>query len=218
VIAWTLTDTNKHSIAADVAASLFGIGDPSVVLVPVDQNSPLTAAGYGWYVELANGAVTTPFDAFMNWGEGVPTYSPQILVAQLPDDGNLYDAQSSFGPSKFASAAASDTPPLLSVMLLPTTLSFGNVTIGSSSTLSAVLTNSSPAYFDSLKITPDYPNVFTVSNQPAGSEPNAPGEFVVVFTPSSPGYQSGKFTFTATGQYGPVLFTLQFSGTGVAQS
>ena len=72
-------------------SSLFGIGDPNIVLNPVDQNNPLTAAGYGWYCRLPTVLSPLPFDAFMNWGEGVPSYSPQILVAQLPKDGeSLY--------------------------------------------------------------------------------------------------------------------------------
>jgi hypothetical protein len=218
VITWSLQDQNGHSMSDALAASLFGIGDSNIALSLVDQNYPLVPAGYGWYCQIANGAVTTPFDAFMNWGEGLPSYSPQILAAQLPEQGKLHSAKYAEDDVSFAAAAASDTPPPSLVTLEPSVWDFGNVTTGSSSaTLTAVLTNNELGDFKSFKITPDYnASVFSVTQAPVGTQPTSPVNINVVFSPTSEGIQSGEITVNATGQYGSITLTLEFSGTGVA--
>jgi hypothetical protein len=224
VITWSLTDTNKHPMSGDLAASLFGIGDPNIVLTPFDQNNPLAAAGYGWYYQIANGAVTTPFDAFMNWGAGVSSYSPQILVAQLPQQGKLYSVifeESVFGgDDKFAAAAAADTPPTAIVTLEPSGLDFGAVTIGQTITVSqsAVLTNNQKEPLQNITVTNDYTSEFAVSEIPTGLVPGDSATIDVSFWPSGPGIQSGKITVSAKGQYGPILLTLEFFGTGVSST
>jgi|GEM_PF-4009747 len=216
VITWTLTDTNHNSIADDVAASLFGIGDPNIVLSPVDQNNPLVAAGYGWYCQIGNGAVTTPFDAFMNWGQGVPSYSPQILLAQLPKDGQLNPAVWLEYRAAFAAAAAADTPPSSIVTLQPSGLNFGAVAIGASKTLSAILTNNQKESLQKITVASSYPDVFSVSGVPAELQPGETATINVAFSPDAPANQSGKITLSATGQYGPILLTLEFTGAGLA--
>ena len=216
VIAWTLVDTNKHSMSDDLAASLFGIGDPNVVLSPVDQNNPLAAAGYGWYCEIANGAVTTPIDAFMNWGAGMPSYSPQILVAQLPNKGQSYPCAWLDFRAQFAAAAAADMPPSAIVTLAPSVLDLGAVATGATNTLSAVLTNNQKNSLQNIAVASSFPEVFSVAGAPTELQPGATATISVAFSPNAAGQQSGKITVSAKGQYGPILLTLQFSGTGVA--
>ncbi len=216
VITWSLIDTNGHDMSDDLVAALFGMGNPKIVLSPVDQNNPIVPAAYGWYCQLANGAVTTPFDAFMNWGEGVPTYSPQILVAQLPQDGKLYSTSFQGDPFLYGAAAASDTPPAAIVTLDPSALDFGAVTIASTKTLSAVLANNQNGTLKNISVTTNSPSVFSVSTVPTELAANATASINVTFLPNAAGFQSGEITVTAKGEYGPILLTLEFSGTGVA--
>ena len=216
VITWSLLDTNGHNMSDDLVASLFGMGNPNVILSPMDQNNPCSPAGYGWYCQIANGAVTTPFDAFMNWGEGVPSYSPQILVAQLPQDGELYPTNFQGDPFLYAAAAANDTPPAAIVTLDPGTLDFGAVTTGSAGELSGVLANNQKGTLKNISVKSNYPSVFDVSGAPAELQSGQTAEINVTFSPTVVGEQSGEITFSASGDYGPILLTLGFSGTGVA--
>ena len=215
MVAWSLTDTNNNPIANDVAASLFGIGNSNTPLSLADQNNPLAAAGYGWYCQVANGAVTTPFDAFMNWGAGVPSYSPQVLAAQLPDNGNLYRAEEgSFGQIvMFAAAAAADTPPPALVTLEPSSLNFGAVAVGTQAKLNVVLTNNQQNALQNINCA--VPNFTFVTVTASELQPGQSETMTVDFLPRTAGPQSGTITFTAQGQYGPITLTLQCTGTGV---
>ena len=216
VVAWSLTDANKNTIADDVAASLFGTGNSNTPLTLADQNNPLVAAGYGWYCATANGAVTTPFDAFMNWGAGVPSYSPQVLAAQLPENGNLYSArEGSFGELvTFASAAAADTPPAALVTLVPSSLNFGAVPVGTQAKLTAVMTNNQQNALPLINAALSDGFTF-VTLSISELQPGQSTTITVDFLPRTAGPQSGTITFTTQGQYGPITLTLQCSGTGV---
>ena len=215
VITWSLIDTNKHTISDDAAQALFGIGNPTIALNPVDQNNPLAVARYGWYCQIANGAVTTPFDAFMNWGEGVPAYSPQILLTQLPNNGKLNPAVWLAFPAAFAAAAASDAPASAGVTLAPSALDFGSVTVSATSTLAAVLTNNLKESLSDIAVTSSYPDVFSVTPVQSEVQAGETAKIYVAFTPNTAGEQSGKITVNAKAQFGAVVLTLEFSGTGI---
>lgn len=218
VIAWSLIDANNRGISSDLVSALFGMGNPNIKLSLADQNNPIAAAGYGWYCNIANGAVTTPFDAFMNWGEGVPAYSTHILPAQLPNGNNLYQAKVSWVPDglvsvPFAAAAAADVPPPALVTLEPSSLDFGSVAVGTQAKLSVVLTNNQQNALQN--ITCAAPNFTFMTVSSSELDPGESETMTVDFLPRTPGPQSGAITFTAQGQYGPITLTLQCTGMGV---
>jgi hypothetical protein len=219
VIAWTLKDANNNAISSDQVVSLFGIGNSNKPVSFVDQNNPLAAAGYGWYCDIANNAVTTPFDAFMNWGEGVPSYSPRILVTQLPEHGQLYDASVEVGlfnstlSAQFAAAAADDLPPAALVTLEPSVLNFGSVPVGHQTSLTAVLTNNQQNALGEISAATTTSTFQTLSISELQS--GASQTITVDFLPRTAGPQSGTITFTTQGQYGPITLTLQCTGIGV---
>lgn len=221
VIAWSLVDTNGHQINSTLAATLFGTGTSNVQLSLADQNNPFTAAGYGWYCEIENGAVITPFDAFMNWGEGMPLFSPQILVAQWPVNGNVYSAFVGEGIQvSFAATVASDTPPSALLTLEPSNLNFGQIAIGTTSQMSAVIKNTQENSWQNITTGGTWPTCFTLQNQPTQIPSGGSATVTVSFSPtaSDTSLQSGAATFTAQGQFGPVTLTLSFSGTGVTSA
>jgi hypothetical protein len=223
VIAWSLKDQNNKAIASSVAASLFGASP----LRLADQNNPLAAAGFGWYCQIAKSGVTTPIDAFMNWGEGVSTYSPQILITEYPEcsnyptDCNLYQAyaiENDVGVM-FAAVAALDLPPPALVTLEPGGLNFGSVAIGSSSQpLTAVLTDNQKNSLQNISATSDF-SAFVVS-APTDVQAGGTGTISVTFKPGAgdSGPQTGNITISTQGQYGPLSLTLACSGTGVESS
>jgi hypothetical protein len=225
VIFWTLMDSNQNPMGSALMPSLFGIGGTNAVSL-VDQNNPLAAGGYGWYCQIANAGVTTPFEAFMEWGEGVPNYSPQILLTQTWVDG-FFDVQyeienSIWVPGVFATSAAGDLPASPGVTLAPGTLNFGTVAIGSTSPYqSTVLKNNQSNNLQNIELTQSGSAAFKVGLG-VSSELNAKSEFVITlsFDPAAgdPGAQTGMLTITATAQYGPVSLTVELSGTGVAPS
>lgn len=218
VIQWSLVDTNQKAISNSVLTSLFGVGTSTSPLSLEDQNNPIAAAGYGWYCQLAKSGVTTPFDAFMNWGEGVPSYSPQILLTQYPENGKLYPAMvqtSLFGfqDVQFASCAAADLPPAALVTLEPSSLNFGAVPVGTQAKLTAVLTNNQQNALQNINAALSGFTFVTLSISEL--QPGESTTITVVFSPKSTGAQSGTITFTTQGQYGPITLTLECSGTGV---
>jgi len=221
-IQWSLRDTNQKQIANSVLTSLFGVGSSKSPLSLADQNNPFAAAGFGWYCQLAKNGVTTPIDAFMNWGEGVPSYSPQLLLTQFPDNGQLYPAQvqtSLLGSTsvQFASCAAADLPPAALVTLAPSALSFGNVAVGSNSKLTAVIANTQQNSLQNITGTVTGSSDFTVTGAPTELDSGQTATITVEFAPTATttGLQSGNVTYTTQGQYGQISLNLAFSGTGV---
>lgn len=217
VIAWSLIDANNNAINPDLVAGLFGLGT-STPLSLADQNNPFAAAGYGWYCATATapGAVTTPFDAFMNWGEGLPSYSPQILIAQM-FEGSLFDATRELLDVQFAAAAAADTPPPALVTLEPDVLNFGLSPVGQEASLDVVLTNNQQNTLQPITSSSTDVNFKTVATLPPLPSGDS-ATFSVGFFPPTVGEFSGTITFTAPGQYGPITLTLQCTGTGVESS
>lgn len=224
-IAWSLIDANNNGISNDLVTALFGLGDSNKPLSLADQNWPISAAGYGWYCNIANGAVTTPFDAFMNWGEGVPSYSPQILVAQLPDNGNLYNAKVLYGapygyvPVTFAACAAADVPPPALVTLEPDVLNFGQVPIGSFGEIQVTLTNNQQNDLQSITMNVSDSIPCIVLERPTELAAGQSAQMNVYFKPTVSGVVlSGTVTFNAQGQYDPISLTFEFAGIGVEPS
>lgn len=211
VIIWSLKDQKNNSISPDTAAQLFGFGETGTTLLPVDQNNPIAPAGYGWYWHMANAAVTTPFDAFMNWGEGVPSYSPQILVSQWQQQ---YAAFFGSGNVAFSAAAASDIPVAAVVTLVPGVLVFGEQTVGSTNTISAVLANNQKDKLTKIAVQSNSVGVFTVAAVPTELMAGDTATIDISFSPVSAGYVSDEITVSAKGEYGPISLTLQVSGTG----
>jgi len=218
VIAWSLIDANNNAINPDLVAGLFGLGPSTPPLSLADQNNPFAAAGYGWYCATATapGAVTTPFDAFMNWGEGLPSYSPQILIAQM-FEGSLFDATKELLDVQFAAAAAADTPPPALVTLEPDVLNFGLSPVGQEASLDVALTNNQQNTLQPITSSSTDVNFKTVATLPPLPSGDS-ARFSVGFFPPTVGEFSGTITFTAPGQYGPITLTLQCTGTGVESS
>ena len=217
VISWSLIDADNNDISPKLLPELFGVGSSNTPLALADQNNPFAAAGYGWYCDIATpaGAVTTPFDAYMNWGEGVPSYSTQILAAQT-FAGTLFDATYKGFDVQFAAAAASDTPPPALVTLKPDVLNFGSSPVGQEASIQVVLTNNqqNSLQFTSSSSDINFATSKTLPELPSGASAN----FSVAFIPQTAGELSGTITFTAQGQYGPVTLTLKCTGTGVETS
>ncbi len=218
-IAWSLMDANNNVINPDLVTGLFGISKTNPPLSLADQNNPFAAAGYGWYCNTATSpaGVTTPFDAFMNWGEGMPTYSPQILVAQT-FAGTLFNVQYGvFDDVQFAAAAAADTPPPALVTLEPDVLNFGSSPVGQEASLNIVLTNNQQNTLQQITSSStdiNFTTVATLQPLPSGGSET----FSIIFIPRTVGELSGTITFTAQGQFGPITLTLQCTGTGVESS
>ena len=216
VIAWSLVDTNGNTINSTTATTLFGQGSSTSPLNVVDPNNPIMAVGYGWYCPVKNVAVTTPFDAFMNWG-GMP-YSPGILVA-FPAEGSNTALN---GPVHvlFDAAGASDAPPPALVTLEPSFLNFGAVEIGS-------VGNQVPIPIFTNNSQNDVPNIAAYSDNQAFKLSILPTELLanqtlavgVAFYPDAGdvGPQFGTFEFiTSDGPYGEtIVFLLTCSGVGV---
>lgn len=217
VISWALTDADNNAISPTLLPDLFGVGSSNTPLTLADQNNPFAAAGYGWYCDTVTpaGAVTTPFDAFMNWGEGVPSYSPQILLAQT-FAGTLFDATYKGFDVQFAAAAASDTPPPALVTLEPDVLNFGSSPVEKEVSVNVVLMNNqqNTLQFTSSSSNSSFLTLQTLPDLPSGESL----EFGIAFVPRTAGPLSGTITLTAQGQYGPITLTLQCTGTGVASS
>jgi Concanavalin A-like lectin/glucanases superfamily len=216
VIAWSLTDPSNQTIATATAAMLFGSGSEENPLSIVDQNNPWAAVGYGWYCPIVNAAVTTPFDAFMNWGAGVDSYSPGILVACPAEFGNLYKIMN--GPSQvvFAAPGANDVPPPALVTLAPSVVNFGAVALGSTKQEFTFLTNNLQNALTNITATSDNP-AFVVSICPTTVLAGQSWEIVVDFQPgaSDGGLQTGIITFTSPdGLYESTSLTLTCSGVG----
>ena len=219
VIEWSLLDTNQNAISTSVLTSLFGVGTSTNPLSLEDQNNPLAAAGYGWYCQLAKNAVTTPFDAFMNWGEGVPSYSPHILLAQYPENGKLYFAFVETGvfPAtivQFASAAAADLPPS-ALVTLPNaaTLSINGGTVGQTFTEPVPLTNNQQNSLQNITATISGSSAFTVTGVPSEVLPNQTAPITIYFTPEVANVLlSATLTVTASGQYNTITLTTELSG------
>jgi hypothetical protein len=212
VIAWSLKDSNNNVISNDLVIALFGVGTSTTPLSLTDQNNPLAAAGYGWYCDIATpaGAVTTPFDAFMNWGEGVPSYSPQVLAAQL-FDGTLYEANNGFYGAQFAAAAAADTPPP-ALVTLPDSISFrlsGDAPVSGQ----VNLTNNQQNDLQKITFKTSGSTAFSVSGIPTELASGYTAPITVQFDPDVFDTElNGAVIISAQGHYDQITLTLEFSG------
>lgn len=215
-ISWSLMDTNNQPISTTLQKSLFGAFPLSLV----DQNNPIAAAGYGWYCPIAKNAVTTPFEIFMNWGEGVQSFSPRVLIAYHPaNGGGVYETFAETVDVLFAAAAAADLPPAAPVTLESSALSFGTVPIGSQSpSQSTTLTNNQENNLGNVTLTQTgSPSFVVTSTVPNEISSGSSASISVSFEPGSSdmGAQTGTLVLSANGQYGSISLTLQLSGTGI---
>lgn len=218
-ISWSLMDTNNNPISSALQTALFG----SFPLSLVDQNNPMAAAWYGWYCPVTTTAITTPFDVFMNWGEGVPSFSPRVLIAYYPaNGGGLWNTNAETVEVSFGACAASDLPPPAPVTLIPSALSFGSVAIGSQSqSQSVVLANNQQNDLNNIKLTQTGSTAFVVTiTAPSDISSGSSASISVVFEPGANdlGAQTGTVVISASGQYDSISLTLELSGTGVASS
>lgn len=90
-----LVDANgKNNMVKDSINSLFGLPETPASWTSADTNQPFKAAAGGWYWKCSAQPpvpntyppvpVTTPWDAFWNWGvTRPPGYSPMSLLTNI---------------------------------------------------------------------------------------------------------------------------------------
>ena len=78
------------------------------------------------------------------------------------------------------------------------------------------MTNNQKDALQSITVASDYPGDFSVSLLPTELSAGESATIDVSFLPTEVGTQTGKITVSTKGQYGPILLTLELSGTGVA--
>ncbi len=97
----------------------------------------------------------------------------------------------------------------------PSTLTFGNVTVGSSASLPATLTASNAAVTISSDGSTSSEFAILGLNVPATIQAGQSVQFTIQFTPNASGTASGKVGFTSNAVNSPTV--AQLTGTGVAQ-
>ena len=212
---------DNEGLAGYVGAGVFSAIQPTAYLVTTSDAPPVDP-----FTD-----VTNRVPGFQNFGicMAIPftTAAPEIsFQASQTYNNTVYETLRDPGDAVwFAAVAASDMPPSAIVTLEPSALSFGDVTIGSSSPLTAVLTNTKIPP-NSLQQTQQksFQNISATSSSsafvvtaPTEVQVGQIGTVIVTFEPgaSDTGPQSGTITITGQGQWNSISLTLACSGTGV---
>lgn len=146
--------------------------------------------------------------------KGVSTGIGPDIVGTARPKGAAYD----IGAYEFGSTSGPTTS--VNLTPTPTSLSFGTVTVGQSSTLSGTLTNSSTATSITLTAANVSGNGFSVSNLtlPKTIAPGASVTYSAKFLPTASGTASGSISFVSDATNSPVSVTLSGSGATVTAS
>ncbi len=132
-------------------------------------------------------------------------------------NGNLsLVSDASNSPLGIALSGTGTTPGQLS--LTPSSLSFGNVTVGSSAALNGTLTASSAAVTISSASTTSSEFVLAGITLPTTLTAGQSAGFKVTFSPQATGTATASLTFTSNATNGPTTQSLSGSGTAAAHS
>lgn len=137
---WSLKDQNGNPINPNLLQTLFGTGSQT----SVNSNQPLQAAYGGWYwdVQARPGAVTYPYDAFINWATNAPEgYSPLTMYSQVPFTYMMENWADTGNDYVIFAAPACDAPAAPLVTLSSMNMEFGPTLTGSTASLPLTLTN-----------------------------------------------------------------------------
>ena len=147
------------------------------------------------------------------------TYAPTAVGA---DTGSIVvSSNDTTHPNVGVTVSGTGTAvPQPSIVLVPNTLSFGNVTLGNSSSLTTAVTNTGTATLTVSAIAPctgtSAEFTFTSPAVPFTVSPGGSASVAVTYTPTDLGTDSGCIAFSSNDPASPTV-SLGVSGTGVAQ-